>query len=542
MASKKYSFFIGILCLFASGAFAQVGTSYDVLDSSVVPTKRLPQHNEFRNNAYPFPAKPRNQWELGIKGGAFTVHGDIPSRVSAGFGAHIRKALGHTFSLRLEYLYGTAKGIEWRQRTAGFSDPWLNAGYTAAIYDNYRAKIQDLSLQGVAALNNINFYKAKVNASVYGLVGIAGTIYSVKKDLKNAAGTNYNFTGIQGNVRKNRGDTRDQLENLLDGNFETDAENDGAARAEFLGRTIVPSVNVGGGIAFRLGKRINLAIEDRVSITPTDLLDGQRWQNTLANPTRVLSGAKDIYNYLTVGLNFNLGAKSVEPLWWLNPLDYAYNELNAPKHMKLPKPVLDDADGDGITDQFDNEPNTPANTPVDSHGVTRDTDGDGVPDARDKELITPTQCQPVDADGVGKCPPPACCATLDSLIKSGMVRGGCGIGDLPSVSFTGRSVSLSNDARAVLASVAEKIRNNPNCRIAVIGYGESSKSAQQLSWDRVNAVINHLVEREGISSDRFIFKYGETGGDANTVDLREGTQEEGPNTVPAPHPNLRRRG
>jgi outer membrane protein OmpA-like peptidoglycan-associated protein len=542
MASKKYSFFIGILCLFASGAFAQVGTSYDVLDSSLVPTKRLPQHNEFRNNAYPFPAKPRNQWELGIKGGAFTVHGDIPSRVSAGFGAHIRKALGHTFSLRLEYLYGTAKGIEWRQRTAGFSDPWLNAGYTAAIYDNYRAKIQDLSLQGVAALNNINFYKAKVNASVYGLVGIAGTIYSVKKDLKNAAGTNYNFTGIQGNVRKNRGDTRDQLENLLDGNFETDAENDGAARAEFLGRTIVPSVNVGGGIAFRLGKRINLAIEDRVSITPTDLLDGQRWQNTLANPTRVLSGAKDIYNYLTVGLNFNLGAKSVEPLWWLNPLDYAYNELNAPKHMKLPKPVLDDADGDGITDQFDNEPNTPANTPVDSHGVTRDTDGDGVPDARDKELITPTQCQPVDADGVGKCPPPACCATLDSLMKSGMVRGGCGIGDLPSVSFTGRSVSLSNDARAVLASVAEKIRNNPNCRIAVIGYGESSKSAQQLSWDRVNAVINHLVEREGISSDRFIFKYGETGGDANTVDLREGTQEEGPNTVPAPHPNLRRRG
>jgi outer membrane protein OmpA-like peptidoglycan-associated protein len=542
MASNKYSFFIGILCLFASGAFAQVGTSYDVLDSSLVPTKRLPQHNEFRNNAYPFPAKPRNQWELGVKGGAFTVHGDIPSRVSLGFGAHIRKALGHTFSLRLEYLYGTAKGVEWRPRTAGFSNPWITAGYTGSIYDNYRAKIQDLTLQGVAAFNNVNFYKAKVNMVVYGFGGLGGTIYSVKKDIKNAAGANYTFTGIQGGNRENRGDTRDQLENLFDGTFETDAENDGVQRAEFLGRTIVPSVNLGGGVAFRLGKRINLAIEDRVTFTPTDLLDGQRWQNALANPTRVLSASKDFYNYLSVGLNFNLGAKSVEPLWWLNPLDYAYNELNAPKHMKLPKPVLDDADGDGITDQFDNEPNTPANTPVDSHGVTRDTDGDGVPDARDKELITPTQCQPVDADGVGKCPPPACCATLDSLMKSGTFRGGCGIGDLPSVSFTGRSVTLSNDARAVLASVAEKIRNNPNCRIAVIGYGESSKSAQQLSWDRVNAVINHLVEREGISSDRFIFKYGETGGDANTVDLREGTQEEGPNTVPAPHPNLRRRG
>ncbi len=36
---------------------------------------------------------------------------------------------------------------------------------------------------------------------------------------------------------------------------------------------------------------------------------------------------------------------AVEPLWWLNLLDYAYNEIiNAPRHKKLPKPVLDDAD------------------------------------------------------------------------------------------------------------------------------------------------------------------------------------------------------
>ena len=86
-----------------------------------------------------------------------------------------------------------------------------------------------------------------------------------------------------------------------------------------------------------------------------------------------------------------------------------------------------------------------------------------------------------------------------------------------------------------------------NCRFSSgsfqpqIGYCASSKSEQQLSWDRVNAVINYLVEKEGISADRFIFKYGQEGGDCNTVDLRDGTQEEGPNTVPAPHPNLRRR-
>jgi outer membrane protein OmpA-like peptidoglycan-associated protein len=212
--------------------------------------------------------------------------------------------------------------------------------------------------------------------------------------------------------------------------------------------------------------------------------------------------------------------------------------------MKLPKPVLDDADGDGITDQFDQEPNTPAGAPVDSHGVSRDTDGDGVPDFRDKELITPTQCQPVDADGVGKCPDPSCCQELrtaiDSLRQFG-VRGACGIGDLPSITFTGRSVTLSRDAQALLASVAQKLRNSPTCRVAVIGYGESSKAAQQLSWDRVNAVINYLVDKEGISADRFIWRSGQVGGLETTVDLQDATGEEGPNTVPAPHPNLRRR-
>jgi len=39
------------------------------------------------------------------------------------------------------------------------------------------------------------------------------------------------------------------------------------------------------------------------------------------------------------------------------------------KHMKLPKPVLDDSDGDGITDLEDKEPNTPSGNKVDKNGV-----------------------------------------------------------------------------------------------------------------------------------------------------------------------------
>jgi len=46
-----------------------------------------------------------------------------------------------------------------------------------------------------------------------------------------------------------------------------------------------------------------------------------------------------------------------------------------------------------------------------------------------------------------------------------------------------------------------------------------------------------LVEKQGSSESRLVFSDGQDG-DVNTVDLL-GTTEDGPNTVPAPHPNLK---
>jgi outer membrane protein OmpA-like peptidoglycan-associated protein len=553
MASKKNIFLTGIICLFASASFAQVQTGYDVKDSSLIPAKRQPQHNEFLNNAYPFPAMPRNQWEIGVKGGISTVAGDVRSVFpTGGFGLHVRKALGYVFSLRAEYTWNRARGLNW-SASRGYSknSAWVANGYnfnTESVYYNYKTTIQDLSIQGVVTLNNVRFHKAKTGFNVYAFGGIGGSIYDTWVNALNG-GAKYDFSGINGANYSNRKDTKKALKNLLDNSYETHAETD-PLQPKLFGKSFKPSFQIGVGMAFKLSNKFNLAIEERFTAVKTDLLDGQQWQeNTYINatPNAVNNPAQtrdfDSYNFFSVGLNYNLGKKSVEPLWWINPLDYAYNELNAPRHMKFPKPVLDDADGDGVTDQFDHEPNTPAGAPVDSHGVSRDTDGDGVPDIKDKELITPTQCQPVDADGVGKCPPPACCDEIRKMLDTMSFKNsrGCSIGDLPSVSFSGRSVTLSKDAQAVLAGVAEKMRNNPNCKVAVIGYGESNKAAQQLSWDRVNTVITYLVEKEGISLERFIFRHSQEGGDGNTVDLKDGTGEEGPSTVPAPHPNLRKK-
>jgi OOP family OmpA-OmpF porin len=241
-------------------------------------------------------------------------------------------------------------------------------------------------------------------------------------------------------------------------------------------------------------------------------------------------------------VNVNIGnkAKRVEPLWWLNPNNFVYSELNSPKHMKLPKVVLPDADGDGVTDQFDLEPNTPKGAPVDSHGVAKDTDGDGVPDFRDKEVLTQKSCFPVNNDGVGSCPEPACCKELRDMISNikpvAVAPVECTIGTLPSIQFKGNA-KLSKDAMTLLNGVAARINSNPTCKVKVVGYGAASKAAQQLSWERVNAVIKYLSEKQGVSESRLLFVYAQDG-DSNTVDL-QGTLEGGPNTVPAPHPNLR---
>jgi len=577
MASKKYLFLAVSFCLLASYGFSQrVGTSYDVKDSSLVPGKRMPQHTEFLNGSYNFPSKPRNQWEIGVKGGLFQVSGDIPAQfVSPGFGAHVRKAFGYIFSLRLEYMYGIGKGYSFRaaqnyaknpawganiadpnqrysapQQINGVGTPLIVSSKTRLtttpleqVFYNYKTKVQDLSLEAVFTLNNVRFHKSKTGFNIYGFAGVGGSIYDTKVNSldEDANNQKYNFNSITQASYKNRRDfIKDMKKNILDGSFETAAENQGERRPKLFGDTFKPSGTVGMGIAFKLSNRINLALEDRWTIIKDDLLDGQRWQEQPWGDA-TLTRDFDSYNYMTVGLNINLGAKSVEPLWWLNPLDYAYSEIRNPRLMRLPKPVLPDVDQDGVTDQFDRE-QTPAGCPVDSHGVSLDTDGDGVPDCKDKELITPTYCQPVDADGVGKCPVPCpdekCYEGL--LIKKGSDCAAL-MGALPSVSFKAGSNKLTDDAKAVLATVASKLRNNPGCKVVVVGYCSSNKKEQQLSWDHVNAVINYFVDKEGVSQDRFIFNYGQEGGDCNTVDLRAAAEgEDGPNRVEPPHPALRK--
>lgn len=502
MATKKYLLLTAaLIVLFQTISLAQTTTTdwgWNWKDSSKVATKDIPQYNEFLNNQFPYPAKPRDQWELGLGIGLPFLASDL-KQDGIGFGGTVtlRKALNHTFSLRPYYAFYAVKGL----KKIGASNPPL----VPPSYD-FKHTSHHLGLNVLTSLNTASYYRGNPKVNLYLITGFE--LWSAQ--VKQSIGGTYNV--------------------VYDPFTNSNLIADNHSRAMSFG------FNVGLGAAVKLSNKINLAFEAINTLTNYDYLEGY------SSP---YSNSYDAWWYGGLKLNINLGntAKRVQPLWWINPNNFAYSELNSPKHMKMPKVVLPDADGDGVTDQFDLEPNTPAGAPVDSHGVSRDTDGDGVPDYRDKELLTPQKCFPVDKDGIGTCPEPACCKELRDQIANMQLApkvAECAVSDLPSIQFK-TGTKLSKDAQKLLDAAASKIKANPNCKVKVIGHPAASKAAQQLSFERISAVIKYLVEKQGIAETRFLPNLDGGTGDASTIDL-QGTTEDGPNTIQAPHPNLKSKG
>ena len=260
---------------------------------------------------------------------------------------------------------------------------------------------------------------------------------------------------------------------------------------------------------------LNLDLGYRMHFVDGDNLDGSPYYVT----NRISTTKKDKFSYGFVGLEFALGNKAKPQLLFDNPAARMNSSLQT--QIDTVKAAVDalknDTDGDGVADQFDREPNTPAGSPVDSHGVTKDTDNDGVPDWKDKQLITPTECQPVDADGVGKCPEPACCTELKDQIAKMAVENACPT-DYPSLSMKG--TTLSKDVKAMLATVASKLQEKPTCTITITAYPGASKAQQSLADKKLAAVQTYLVETLGISADRIATDKSVGGGDANVIDIK----------------------
>jgi opacity protein-like surface antigen len=579
MFHKKYLLLAGLMIMMAQSLFAQEsqpqdpkaasappatsmqwsnrdmtyrGKNYDVLDSSYYPKFRRKQFKRYMDHQEIFPPKPRNQWEAGVGLGLYNVIGNVPTLMlwqkgGSGFNVNVRKSLGYIFSLRAQYIYGVAKNLD-RQATTSFDAPYTKFGYVPRYYETpgnpatpvYRAsrmEASQLSLDLMFNAYNINFHKARNSVSFFGFFGLGGLAYKTRINALDANYQPYNFGTIVKDPNAKYNTIRKELQSKMDQSYESVADNGGGSKI-LDKKTLDFAPSIGAGVQYKFNKKVNIQFEDRYTFPSDVYLDGSRFGKSLGN-TVSQGRSSEAVNYFSVSLNFNIQTqkKSVEPLYWINPLDHAYSELSYPRHMILPNPVLPDEDGDGITDQFDKCPKTPKGVAVDSHGCPLDTDNDGVPDYKDKQRITPTECQPVDADGVGKCPCPESCKDL----VDGNTNGGahpCGKIGAGTLLFTEKT-HISTGMEAQLATLAAQMQANPNCKVVIMGGGSGSKPKEQRSWEHVNAVIEYISDKHQIGRDRFIFRYGEVG-DENIVTYRGANADEsGPNNVPPPHPEIK---
>ncbi|MFZ4056805.1 MAG: hypothetical protein ACOYKE_01645 [Ferruginibacter sp.] len=514
---------------------AQLRSGTKFYDSILIPKPRLPQQFDFLNGTYDFPSKPRNFLEVGISPGMITISGDVPSVVPTfGFEAHIRKSIGYTLSIRAQYVNAVAKGLHWLSVVNHAANPaWgsylppgsrYNAplrnndgivvgsvsGDTVSAYDkvffNYRSAVQDLGIQAIATLNNLRFHKSKIGLSVYGGAGLGFTWYNVRVNALDANGKPYIslFNSLTSATHPTRAAVTNALRNGMDNTYETPADGHRDTKPRVGKNTIKPSGTVLFGMGYKLSQRVNIFLEDRHTFVKDDLLDGQRWQ---VHPWGdvVLTREYDSWNFFSIGLNYNFGSKAVEPLYWINPKDYVYGYLNVydkPAGVIQSK-LCDDPDGDGICLTVDLEPNTPAGCPVDQHGVSLDTDGDGVPDCKDKQLITPTDCFPVDADGIGKCPdPPKCCEVIEKPKPTS-----CNCTPMEWI-YSGKGTpEIDQTLMAQINSVVDNLKANPTCKVYINFYGTTTKSSANVMMKFADKLITRFVEIGGIDRDRIQLEY-----------------------------------
>lgn len=168
-----------------------------------------------------------------------------------------------------------------------------------------------------------------------------------------------------------------------------------------------------------------------------------------------------------------------------------------------------DSDGDGVPDDRDQCPNTPAGVAVDATGCPLDSDGDGVPDYQDECPGTPAGVEvnasgcPLDSDGDGvpdymdQCPNTPAGAEVNALGCEADVV-------LQDVNFEFDSAQLTVNAEQILNGVADKLRANENVRVRIEGHTDavgSDSYNMDLSQRRADSVKSYLAS-QGIPERR----------------------------------------
>jgi len=388
-------------------------------------------------------------WSIGVHGGVLmpvvAIGGSNDFNkwdANLGYGLNIRKQLGHSFGLELNGTRGKLSGTN-----EGISNPAVKDFETELQYA--------VDLRGVVNVGSIDFLRRENSVGFFLTAGAGYMAYAPKITTQSGV---IDWKGKAVGPADDRHDAKDYVKGFY--------------------------IPVGAGVKFKVSERVNFNLGYTMNFVDADNLDG----------VYAKGQTKDKFSYGYAGLEFSLGSSAKPSLEWTNPLATMYDELKDPtlrqevealknRVSAVEKSVEDlkkDTDGDGVADQFDKCPGTPAGTAV---------DGSGCP--------------------LPKAPEP----TAATSTATGFEK----------IAFDFNSSVLKTESYPTLDKLSSVLRENGG-KVTVNGYASSEGTAAynlKLSKDRANSVKTYLVN-SGVNASQVATKGN---GEANPIasnDTEEG--------------------
>ena len=375
-----------------------------------------------------------NHWSVGINVGVnnpvvnFSQNAVTHSQPQLGYGVSLRDQLSHFFGLQLDFQGGKVEGND-----NGFVDG-SKYGATAFETTTYQG-----TLSGVVDFGSVSFLHRQNAVDFYGSLGF-GIDWYHPSSVTFADGTVSN--GYQN----------------ADGS------------SHYVKELVAP---VGVGVKFKLSDALALNLGYKVNF-----IQGYNFSGFHTSPDM------DHYSYSYAGLEYTFGSSAKKNLDWVNPIAMMYDELYDAalrqevealkgRVTNVETAVADlkkDSDGDGVSDQFDKCPNTPAGSVVDGSGCV---------------IVFP---------------------------KDTVATKAASVSPYSNIQFEFDSSVLRTSSYPVLDATSSDLRASGKT-VEVAGYASSEGTAahnMRLSKDRANSVKTYLVN-SGVEAKHLKIKaFGET--------------------------------
>ena len=254
-------------------------------------------------------------WTFGLNGGLAYQTSDIPL-TTEGWGAgltlaknlYYRPGSTFAFDLRGRLLYAESFGLDHERSYGVNRNPILNGteflDYTKAnnqagfVFQNNRTHFGEIGLEGVLHFNKLR-EQTKINLSLFGGIGLGG--YWARTDQADDNNDLYS-TGYLGiDTTASRSVIRRELNNILDGFYETDAQGNEFGNIDFM-----PGAGI--ELGYQLTPRFSLGLGHKVTFTRNDDFDGVIFDNQ-----NNISTDNDWHHYTNLNMRWIIDPKKDKP-------------------------------------------------------------------------------------------------------------------------------------------------------------------------------------------------------------------------------------